>query len=340
MTLKPYSCIRCGYNTQDKRNMRRHLYKKKKDCQSVELNIELTPEIKDEILKNRVYHIPKEEKPKTIYQTINNIQNNNNTMNNYLNTMGIEDKFEKLLKFTDIEVLPIEYNVEEKYIKEIKKLKNDKYRWGMHLNQDNLLEIVDNISKVSDNFEDFNVLYDSEQKKVKLYSTSWSPYLVDTGVKKLVETIQDSYLYAYEMYLIKKIYGGKITNYPELTKYKNSLEEYYKFMSIFDIQPYCVDKTNNEILGNNDESYEIQDKIFTIYNNVKTSKGEINKMKKTVLEIIKSNSKQNVKELNKKLIDLLKMNEEFKEDLLINLGLADDTPKQELLIENEIIETL
>ena len=335
-TKQPYKCIRCDYTTYRKSSMKRHLYELTKPCPATENDLELNDDIKDYILKNRVYHIPKEEKPKTIYQTINNIQNNNNTMNNYLNSLPVEEKYEKLIKFGDVKPLGIEFMIEGKYEKPIKKMDNDKYRWGMHLNTDNLLEIVDNISKVSENFEDFNVIYDAGMKKIKLYSRSWNVYLVEMGVKKLVETIQDNYLYAYEMYLIKKIYNGKISNYPELTKYKNSLYEYYKFMNIFDVQPYCVEKTNNDILEDNNNSYEIQDKIFNIYNSIAIPKGEINKMKKIVLDIIKSNSKNNINELNKKLIDLLKMNDEFKEDLLINLGLTEETNKKEP--RNEIIE--
>lgn len=54
----PYTCPRCGYYTQKKQHMHQHLHKSKKPCPA-EVNIDLTPDIKDYILKNRIYHPPK-----------------------------------------------------------------------------------------------------------------------------------------------------------------------------------------------------------------------------------------------------------------------------------------
>jgi hypothetical protein len=53
-----YECVCCGYKTSLKTDMRRHLYTAKKNCPKTENIIELTDEIKEHILANRVYHIP------------------------------------------------------------------------------------------------------------------------------------------------------------------------------------------------------------------------------------------------------------------------------------------
>jgi hypothetical protein len=53
-----YSCIRCGYETNDKRNMRNH-FNRTKDCPPGKNDIKLTDEIKDKILADRFYVIPK-----------------------------------------------------------------------------------------------------------------------------------------------------------------------------------------------------------------------------------------------------------------------------------------
>jgi len=53
-----YSCVRCGYETENKYSMNTHLYKKKKPCPTAVNNIELTDEIKKYILENRIYKIP------------------------------------------------------------------------------------------------------------------------------------------------------------------------------------------------------------------------------------------------------------------------------------------
>ncbi len=324
-TLKqtPYTCTRCGYNTILKGHIRDHFNKRKTLCPAIENDIELTTEIKDYILLNRIYHIPKEKKELNPQTTINQQYNNYNIMNNIINSINTEEKLDKYIKFSDIKITGIEFDVNDKYDNKIKRLEKNRYKNGMHLKESDILEIVDNISKVSDNFEDFNVLYDADMNKVKLYSRSWSPYLIDTGVRQLVQIIQDSYLYAYEMYLIKKIYDGKEVNCQEINKYKLSLEEYYKFMSIFDIQPYCIEKTDDDIIENGcDDSYEIQDKVSKVYNNLKLLKSEINKLKKTVTDIIKKNSKSNIQELNKKVISLLNINDEFKTEILNNLKIT------------------
>lgn len=74
--LIPYTCIRCGYNTHDKRLMRRHLYDKKKDCPGQINPIDLTDEIRETILKNKKYIIPNSEKTllKTLEKKMNKLE--------------------------------------------------------------------------------------------------------------------------------------------------------------------------------------------------------------------------------------------------------------------------
>ena len=50
-----YLCIRCGFNTKIKNDIRRHFYNLKKICPAIKNNIELTDEIKEYILNNRIY---------------------------------------------------------------------------------------------------------------------------------------------------------------------------------------------------------------------------------------------------------------------------------------------
>jgi hypothetical protein len=70
MEIIPYNCIRCNYKTKHKTKMSTHLYKRIKDCPATENDIELTNEIKEYILKNRIYRIPKQitniSRPETI----------------------------------------------------------------------------------------------------------------------------------------------------------------------------------------------------------------------------------------------------------------------------------
>jgi len=50
-----YTCPRCGYKTKNKTKMYRHLYEKQKVCAGCVSNIELTEDVKECILENRVY---------------------------------------------------------------------------------------------------------------------------------------------------------------------------------------------------------------------------------------------------------------------------------------------
>ena len=57
-TIPPYTCIRCGYFSKQRGDMLKHLYVKKKICQSLKNDIDLTDEIKNKILTDRFYTIP------------------------------------------------------------------------------------------------------------------------------------------------------------------------------------------------------------------------------------------------------------------------------------------
>jgi hypothetical protein len=60
MKKKLYSCIRCAYSTNQKTHMYKHLYQLKKTCPGIKNVIELTDEIKQHIMDNRIYKIPEE----------------------------------------------------------------------------------------------------------------------------------------------------------------------------------------------------------------------------------------------------------------------------------------
>ena len=241
MNIIPYTCIRCKYKTKDKTKMYNHFYKRKKNCPGTYNIIELTEIIKQHILENRIYKMPKTVKEPKAPTIIQNIQNNN-TINNFIGSMDTFVKLEKLMNFKQIELTGLEFDIENKYSKEIAKLEGNKYKYGFHLDENDFLTIVDNISKVSENFDDFNVLYDADMNKVRLFRGSWDTILIDAGIKELIQLIQDSYLYVYELYLLKNIYGNDIVNLIEKQKYKENLEDYFKFLNIFDIQHIVLTK--------------------------------------------------------------------------------------------------
>lgn len=68
----PYTCVRCGYETQYTTSMRKHLYCKLKTCPGLKNDIELTDSVKESIMINRIHKIKKKDDDQIVV-VINNI---------------------------------------------------------------------------------------------------------------------------------------------------------------------------------------------------------------------------------------------------------------------------
>lgn len=56
----PYKCPRCSYTTTQKGDMRKHLFSLQKPCPAIDNDIEVTEEVKEYILMNRIYRSEKQ----------------------------------------------------------------------------------------------------------------------------------------------------------------------------------------------------------------------------------------------------------------------------------------
>jgi hypothetical protein len=309
--------------------MRKHLYQNKKPCATIINDIELTDDIKDHIINFRVYHIPQEAKVQPINQTINHY----NTMNNFIANMDVMDKLTKYVTYKQIDLIPFERSVETRYLKTKQRLEND---IGIHqITQDDIIEIIDELSKMSDNVEDFNIMYDSKLNKLLLYDAGdWKEMFLTSGLKSIIRTIQDYFWHAYECYLIRKIKNMDIP-FGTRAEYKNRLIEYYVFIASLDIDPYVKDRNNNQINYSSDddrywrevsyhdlEANSLQDEFMKEYRRVKDNmtRKEIDRLKKDLLDLIKRNSKKNINELNKTVMTLINVDEEFQKLILNHQG--------------------
>jgi len=54
-TIDDYCCPRCGYTTHHRSSMRNHLFRKNKPCAAKVELVELTTEVKEYILDNKIY---------------------------------------------------------------------------------------------------------------------------------------------------------------------------------------------------------------------------------------------------------------------------------------------
>ena len=325
MTKKDkYTCPRCGFNSNNKNHMRNHLYNLKKICPATQNNIDFTDEMKEFILKNRIYIIPKFEKP---YQIIHiNQINYYNQINNLICGININDKINKYIKYKNIELIDIDDTLNNIFREKNNKLKNNKFK-NFHLNLESIINIIDEITTIND-INKLNIFFDTIINKIKIFcDDEWCSFLVDFGIKNIIEKIQYAYLNSYECYIIRKLINE--SDYKSKIELKEILEEYYKFLAWFDIQPFIYRKNNNSILYNDNddkyyepnEDYDIYHKYYKLYDVIlsKINKIEQSKVKKGIESIIKKNSKSFIIELNKKFLELFKNDDEYKNDFLKSL---------------------
>ena len=296
----PYTCPSCGYETENKTNMSFHFYNLKKECPKQKNNIELTEDVKKYVLANRIWHSPKIEQIKPTFII-------NQQYNMVINNIDPISKISRYIAYMDDEMISFEDKVENKYKKHVYKLENNAYKYGYELDRDSFLNIIDEVSQATyDKIQEMNVVYDDTGKKLKLYDGEWKSLRIKCAIKEMLKTIKAYYLDSYEEYLIKKANIHSNDNAFERQKAEELLLEYYHFLACMDTNPYI-----KEYDGFGDD---IQDMYFTKY---KTIYGQITNADKQrtfkeVVEIVTRNSKSNIKELNRKIISILKMDAEFR----------------------------
>ena len=327
MRKKPilYTCPACGYETNRKDNMRGHLYNRK-PCPKAILDIELTDEIKEYIMVNRVYHPPKSSESNatssSVYndnKTVNNHINHINHVNNFVVSMDFMDKLNKLVDYIELSIVDFEDKVADLYLTTASRLEEDTI--NMELKTNDIIKVLNNVSIVNDKkFENFNIFYDKKCNEISWYELGqWKSELIDNGLKSVLEIVRDNYWNQYELSLIRKIKKVGLSLL-EKQKSKELLEEYYRFIACFDIEP-CVYSLNSD----SEISYDFSgDDIVNEYKDLfykldgKLDKTTIKEIKNKVKETIKNSTLKNIQELNKCVIELIHKsdNNEFKTFLL------------------------
>lgn len=321
-TRSPYTCPRCNYQVDVKSSIRTHLYKLKKPCaaRTIEQDIELTDEIKEYILNNRIYqHISTQ-----IVPNIQQIQNIHNIQNIVVNMNDI-DKIKLLLDYNGKTLIGYGDQLELDHAKTIQKLRENNFRNRFRIEPDSFLDIID--QSVSGNkSETMNLLFNPSLNKILMFQDDeWETYLVEPGLKKVITRNRDYYLEYYEYFLLQNYFDLNV-NAQLRNNYHNQLKEYFKFLSYFDVLPSSYQdfsgelKTNQDILPKfqNDNEYYLSEFCFQLQKNEKISlkQPDINQMRRKVIDIIKCNSLHNQKTLNKNIVNLVNMDPEFKQKLI------------------------
>lgn len=319
---EPYTCPRCSYTSEQRSHMRKHLYNVKKPCPATKLDVFLSPEVKEYILTNRIYHPPK------LTPTINQTINNYNTMNNFIANMDTVEKIQKLMQHQQTYLLDFDSHVERTFQPHVEELKSNVDVDKVELGTDDIVDLVDVVTKVSaqSDLDAFNVVYDKDIQRLKIYSGGeWSEFITLRGIRRIVETIQDHYLHRYECYLIRKINKHGESHFLR-QRARELLDDYYKFLSVFDVMPFVQNHRDRDVLydktddrffkasGTTELCDSYMDKFKKISNTL--TKQELNKIQKSVCDIVKQNSKRNVDELNKQVLNMLNADEQFKASVI------------------------
>ena len=202
-------------------------------------------------------------------------------------------------------------------------MNDDLYKYGFSLNKDDFLSMIDKSVQIDpkENLCEMNILFVEELNKIKLYhDDEWESYLMDAGIQRIITILRDYYLETYEKYIVKKLFGINNLDALSRSKYRAQLVELYRFYGHFDILPYAKDKKNTELIDHFSHTNDnfLQDFCMELYleEKNKLTKTEINTMKRQIIGIIKKNTQFAIKSLNKSILQLANINEEFKEHIL------------------------
>jgi hypothetical protein len=303
----PYTCPRCGYAVSKRGTIRRHLYEMKGICSPTVSNIEMTNEIKEIVLQQRIYKPP--------VQTSLNVINNNQTINNYIANMDVFEKLNHLTQYNHKTIENFEEKVERIYEDTARRFQEDDFRVGnVTYNHSHFLDMIHNITKAKErDLEDFNVVYDQTNKRFCIsVSGDWEDFQKDNGLSMLVETLIDYHLEYYEVYIIRKIMNASVLEKHSLEK---NITDYYRFLAAFDIKPRIADKTDTDITDNaSSSSRTIIDRYTDMYSAIigSITTKQRREIHKEVLDIVKANTSTNAKDLNKRIMNMLKLDAEFK----------------------------
>lgn len=320
-----YTCPSCAYQIKNKTDMRRHLYRSKRPCQNVN-GVELTDEIREHVLKNKIFIKETSKKPtkKTVKKPTKEPQyvvNNYNNCN--LNQFSVFDKINGFLKHNQTALIDYQDKVLNMFEETTDKLEFDSNYDStkdniFKLDEDDFLDVINQTCKVTiPTLEDFNMFYDPTLDYLSIVENGeWKDSLLRRGIKQVIETIQMSYFNVYEKYLLRRIY---FTISPRLKQVcEEHLQVYYSFLSTFDIEPFVKDKSDDDVLDNGkNDNYDFGDKLYAKYKEIKASlKDTIKKSRiAAVVKLIQKNSKYNIYHLDNQVSSIMQQNTEFLNNL-------------------------
>lgn len=309
-----YICCRCNYETKLKSHMKQHLFQRTTVCPAKNKNIVLTDEIKNIIINERVYHIPKESKKPSIIQqqNIQNIQ-----INNYIKNNTMKEKLMSHLEFKDQELMNISDTINQQFENRNNRMENYSFKYGYDIDEERFYDIIDEVSQMRNkDFRKLNIAYDNKLKILSIYDDgSWLDYSFKKGTIKLIQKIKEGFFDNYEKYLIVRI-KLKEKNVFEQARLTEKLELYYKFLVSFNLIPWVNERCDVDIVGLNnasDDKYNIEEYFMKKYSDIKktTKKSEITELTKDITIKVINNTNNNLKTLDESVKTTIKSEEDY-----------------------------
>lgn len=332
MTSLDYICPRCNYSCNRKNDMSRHLFHRKRICRDPNgSDIELTDEIKQQILLNRIYDPNRQILSsstvednytlpsigsKTINQSksvvINNTQINVEKM---VIQMSSIDKLECLLKYGRLELLGCDNTMDKRFEDDVYKFKTAQSN-SLGLDGDGLLKKVSQGIKPELPFE-FNIHHKSDG--ISIYCDGeWEHYSETAGVRRMVEFMQSYLFNDYELYLLKKIHSPNCNSEIKMTEH---LRLYYNLLISIELNPYVTDCTDKFIMGHvlTDTKDNIIEKyamgIYTEQEKI-LKKSHRKEIYQKILKIISDDTTNNIKQLHTAIMNILKIDNDFRTQII------------------------
>lgn len=319
-----YKCARCSYETNKKSNINNH-FNRKRVCANVN-NIELTDEIKQTILDNRIYHPPAPvQAPTTINNTINNVN-----IYNTVSKMDPEYKIEKLMEHLNREVINLDdyhhFNRMRKSLLHHKDREEEKYTITCRHIEDLFKEVIDFLqSFFNEDNPDRNV-YNCfiKSNMFHIYDNDcWEQNTVPGGLKLFIKTLKSMVFDAYEVCLIRQL-----MIWQKRPQARTALKEYYAFILSFDNQPTFREGRNsdNKLLYNKNEpeydqepTYDLVEELADIWNSVVNDMKEYKKINnnKTLKQIFTNHSDKTFRNLDKQVTQAISGNTDFQNQLIM-----------------------
>lgn len=274
--------------------MQRH-FNRKRFCPNIN-DLVLTDEIKQIVLKDKVYH-----KPEPVVQPtqITNVTNVTNVQNNYNYNLNPET----------IEQLMLKLGRDMPNFIETKFFRRRRQNFLLHKDKE---ESRETCPKIPDFLEYIMEFLESERENntftlfIKQHimhlhdDDMWQNKPVNAGMKTVLQLLKTLILDAYEICLVRQLRHWKT-----MTEAKENLLQYYSFIECFEIKPTFLEERDNDnkLLYNKNEmeydnedysSYEYIEKLQRIWDEVKKTNKEYKKTKtnKEMKQMLNHHSKQ------------------------------------------------